>query len=558
MIKSRSTCEGWGNAVKPTKREAVTVKPVYQTGCDVVIPYCQTNLQWLKTSVESILNQAGSECIVHLIADGFDLPDDPALEYAHNSRVRLYRNKTTIGPYRSLNRIFDRLETPYIAVQDSDDIAMPHRIAHSIEALKNGEIYGGAMRQFVSHENRDEESLRRLKATPIHKSGHNKWRLCPEGNVINGTLVMRKDAYQRLNGFAPLMGSADLELATRAHRAGCKVITDDEIVGLRRLHSASLSHGPTHGDKTASRKAAHEKIKQSYEAMVPGCDFKKFGSLNTERFESHLTQPVKSKKIALENLEIHVSHACNLSCEQCTHYSNFKHKGMITPEEADQQMGLWSGRLLPKWFSLLGGEPTLNPKLGEICMIAKQHWPHSVIQLVTNGFNLHRHPDLPDILESTGIRLEISIHHESEEYQKRLEPVRELIKKWQSSHYLKVNWRSSSSRWRRSYQGHGSSMLPYDDQQPEKSWDVCNSKWCPQIHEGKLWKCPQTAYLSMQADKVGLKDIEAWKPYLAYQPLESGCSMDELREFVNRKVESCCGMCPANPKLFQLPSPLRG
>ncbi len=377
-------CKHWNepaipNPVRRVEPEPVrTAKPVAQAKsspassepitCDVVIPYCQANLQWLSAAVDSILNQAGSKCVVHLITDGFDVKDDPALLYKDHPQVRLYRNEKSIGPYRTLNRIFDRLETDYIAIQDSDDIALPHRIEHSIKTLqsKGGEIYGGAMRQFVSHEASDEKSLQRLKATPIHRSGHKKWKLCPEGNVINGTLVVCKDTYQRMNGFADLMGSADLEFATRAHRAGCKIITDDEVVGLRRLHSESLSHGPTHGDKTASRIAAHEKIAESYKSMVPGCDFRKFGSLRTIRYWSHLTRPVDDK-IAMENLEIHVSHACNLACEQCSHYSNYNHKGMLTPEEADRQMGLWSGRLLPRWFSLLGGEPTLNPALGEIC-----------------------------------------------------------------------------------------------------------------------------------------------------------------------------------------------
>lgn len=558
LVKTRATCEGWGNAPKPkppAKAPQLEPAAVDDIRCDVVIPYCQKNLQWLAAAVDSILNQAEAECIVHLIADGFTVPDDPAEQYANHPQVRLYRNEKTIGPYRTMNRLFDRLETDFIAVQDSDDIAMPHRIAHSIEKLRNGDVYGGAMRQFVSHEARDEESLRRLSVTPVHTSGHSKWRLCPNGNILNGTLVMRKTAYQRLNGFADLMGSGDLEFATRCHRSGATVVTDDEIVGLRRLHSESLSHGSIHGDKTASRNAAHETIQQYYEIMVPGCDFRQFGSLSKERYERHRTKPV-GNLIEMENLELHVSHACNLACQQCTHFSNFNHKGMISPEEADKQMGFWSDRLLPRYFSLLGGEPTLNPQLCEIVRLARKHFPHSKLQLVTNGFNLQRHPELPAVLEETGCNLEISVHHDSAEYQAKLDPVKQLVADWENAHALRVNWRTSSSRWKRAYKGHGATMMPYEDNQPEQSWKACGSKWCPQIHDGKLWKCPQMAYLSMQAQKHGLN--EAWNPYLAYTPLEPTCTTEELREFVNRKSESCCGMCPANPELFQLPSPLKG
>ena len=226
----------------------------------------------------------------------------------------------------------------------------------------------------------------------------------------------------------------------------------------------------------------------------------------------------------MQNLELHVSHACNLACQQCSHFSNFNHKGMITPEEADRQMGLWSGRLLPHYFSLLGGEPTLNPQLIEIIRISRRHFPHSLLQLVTNGFNLHRHPELPSVLEEAGCFLEISIHHDSEEYQKRLEPVQQLVASWQRTHTLKVNWRTSNTRWRRAYRGHGATMLPYEDNHPERSWETCSSKWCPQIHDGKLWKCPQMAYLSMQAAKYELND--AWNPYLKYTPLGPTCTTE--------------------------------
>ena len=287
----------------------------------------------------------------------------------------------------------------------------------------------------------------------------------------------------------------------------------------------------------------------------PGCDFRQFGSLSKERYERHRTKPV-GNLVEMENLELHVSHACNLACQQCTHFSNFNHKGMISPEDADKQMGLWSDRLLPRYFSLLGGEPTLNPQLCEITRLARKHFPHSRLQLVTNGFNLQRHPELPAVLEETGCNLEISVHHDSAEYQAKLDPVKQLVADWENAHALRVNWRTSSSRWKRAYKGHGATMMPYEDNQPEQSWKACGSKWCPQIHDGQLWKCPQMAYLSMQAQKHGLN--EAWNPYLASTPLEPTCTTEELREFVNRKSESCCGMCPANPELFELPSPLRG
>jgi len=47
----------------------------------------------------------------------------------------------------------------------------------------------------------------------------------------------------------------------------------------------------------------------------------------------------------------------------------------------------------------------------------------------------------------------------------------------------------------------------------------------------------------MQDRKFGLGD--EWPPYLEFQPLTAGDV--ERREFVGRRAEGACGMCPINP-----------
>ena len=81
--------------------------------------------------------------------------------------------------------------------------------------------------------------------------------------------------------------------------------------------------------------------------------------------------------VVLHNLELHLSHACNLRCINCSHFSDLNLKGFLSVQTADDWMGLWSGRLRPHRFTLLGGEPTLNPDLSSIVRLARRHWPAS-------------------------------------------------------------------------------------------------------------------------------------------------------------------------------------
>lgn len=258
--------------------------------------------------------------------------------------------------------------------------------------------------------------------------------------------------------------------------------------------------------------------------------------------------------IDIVNLEIHVAHSCNLFCSQCTHYSNFSHKGILSAAEAHRQMGLWSDRISPRMFSMLGGEPAVNKELCDIIQIARSHWSNKM-QLVSNGFLLKNHPDLPQVLFDMDCNLEISVHHNSEEYQEKFKPVREMLMEWQEKYGINLNIRQSVDRWTRTYQGSGPDMQPYNDRKPEQSWQICRAKWCPQILDGKIYKCPQLAYLPMQLEKMGI--TQGWENYLMYKPIESDCTYKELEEFLSRKAEYYCNMCPASPELFQLESPLR-
>lgn len=259
--------------------------------------------------------------------------------------------------------------------------------------------------------------------------------------------------------------------------------------------------------------------------------------------------------IKIRNLEIHVAHSCNLFCNQCTHFSNYSHKGIMSAEQANYEMGLWSYRIDPTVFSLLGGEPAVNKELCKIIRIARSHWKNKM-QLVSNGFLLKNHPDLPQTLRDTDCNLEISIHHNGEEYQEKFKPVEEMLLTWKDRYGINLNIRRSVDRWTRTYHGYGKEMRPYNDGNQRKSWEICRAKWCPQIHEGKIWKCPQMAYLPMQLEKVGLSEHPEWATYLKYKPIGPDCTYEELEEFLNREDESCCKMCPAKYEYFNLSNPM--
>jgi len=74
-------------------------------------------------------------------------------------------------------------------------------------------------------------------------------------------------------------------------------------------------------------------------------------------------------------LEFHVSHACNFSCDGCSHFSNYKHAELASPKDLRRQHALWNTRIFPERMILLGGEPLLNKKIYRILIDTRRAWP---------------------------------------------------------------------------------------------------------------------------------------------------------------------------------------
>ena len=266
--------------------------------------------------------------------------------------------------------------------------------------------------------------------------------------------------------------------------------------------------------------------------------------------------------LTINQLECHICHACNLTCEGCSDFTNHGHSEIIPPDTLEKWFSLWNERIYQKTFALLGGEPLLNPNLIEILYLTQRMWPRRTgdsLELVTNGLLIHKWPNLGKILKDTNFRLSISIHGSSDniEYKKRMKKNLDVVNRWIGEYKTKVSMEPSVGNWRKIYKGFGTTSEPYEDGNQEESWDNCHCEQdCFQLHEKNLYKCPPIAYLPLQKKKYGSLLSEKWDPYLKYIPLTPDCSDDEIVEFFNRKCESVCGMCPKNVITFKKNDPL--
>jgi glycosyltransferase involved in cell wall biosynthesis len=102
----------------------------------------------------------------------------------------------------------------WIATTDADSSVAPDWLLVQLEALRSGvDVLLGTVRPVMS--DLDEAGQRRWLET--HPPGH------LPGNVHGANLGVRLDAYARLGGFAALAEHEDVDLVSRARRAGYDV-----------------------------------------------------------------------------------------------------------------------------------------------------------------------------------------------------------------------------------------------------------------------------------------------------------------------------------------------
>ncbi len=196
-----------------------------------------------------------------------------------------HRNRTNLGPIARSTRSAAHFQTPYFALQDSDDIAHPHRIWKSIRALEqsSADIFASAMQRFRDESEPEPDLI--YSTTPTNQS----WA------ILNGTMTLRTHFFRNLNGFADLFCGADSEFIIRAYQAGGKFIISREPLVQRRLHAGSLTQSPLTGFKHAPAGSATQAWESDYRRSVRreierrrlrflkgDCDWQSYGCLNPE------------------------------------------------------------------------------------------------------------------------------------------------------------------------------------------------------------------------------------------------------------------------------------
>jgi hypothetical protein len=253
--------------------------------------------------------------------------------------------------------------------------------------------------------------------------------------------------------------------------------------------------------------------------------------------------------ISIPRLEYHVTNTCNLSCQNCNHYTNVLKGRTKQPQDLDEHLGAWVKYLDIADFNLMGGEPFINRSLLSFCEIARKHLSHSNIVIFTNGLLLSKLPNPDDYgrqLAEHSIQVKVTQHSIQPDYMVELTKSLDVLQSWQKRYGVKFTIKDGVSLWTIRYRDNNDGTIsPFNDRQFQKSWEICTCRNSPQLVGDRIYKCPQLAYLpDMKSAKMTTVEFE---PYLAYEPISHKDSVEKIELFFakNFQPETFCGMCPS-------------
>jgi glycosyltransferase involved in cell wall biosynthesis len=109
----------------------------------VLMPVYNTNPEYLRTAIESILNQTFDDFEFLILNDSPENTklEDLILSYK-DKRIIYIKNKHNIGLSASRNKLIDLAQGEYLAVFDHDDISYPNRLEKQVAVLNNNPYIG--------------------------------------------------------------------------------------------------------------------------------------------------------------------------------------------------------------------------------------------------------------------------------------------------------------------------------------------------------------------------------------------------------------------------------
>lgn len=238
------------------------------------------------------------------------------------------------------------------------------------------------------------------------------------------------------------------------------------------------------------------------------------------------------KRSLIEHLDYHLVDHCNLNCTCCSTYSPLADKVFADPQDFRrdlERLRTIVGDSVLR-LHLLGGEPLLHPDVEEFVRIARSVFSDARIDVTTNGLLV---ADMPDsfwtAMRECSVDLKYTRYPVKLDYDAMVEFAREKgVFAFSAGEGTIKCFRRIPLNAKGVFNIHQTYLqCPYID--------------CPQLRDGKLYRCPASAYSDIlnkameEADQIGRFHVTR-RDYLDLEQIDSS---EEVFEFLSGAIPFC-------------------
>jgi hypothetical protein len=266
-------------------------------------------------------------------------------------------------------------------------------------------------------------------------------------------------------------------------------------------------------------------------------------------------------KKLVPKVEFYITNICNLTCDHCNRFNNYKFKGWQRWDDLEDIYSRWAELIDIDHRVLLGGEPLLNPDFIKWCRGLKQVWKGlGATEVITNGYRLNHVPGLYDLAQAGILFLRVTLHNSNEKdflfneiktFLQEPITIEEDAERWIFTDRLGVrielvleNQFAESAIKRNSL-----NQLTLHQSDPAKAHEICCMAHNGTVHfiHGKIYKCGPAA-LFEEFDQQYPFDISDKDRILlsSYKPLTVDNFEEYQEEFfgnLNNHIAQC-KFCP--------------
>lgn len=132
----------------------------------------------------------------------------------------------------------------------------------------------------------------------------------------------------------------------------------------------------------------------------------------------------------IENVNYHITDRCNLKCASCGSFCPLISDNAedLSMEQIEKDLSALSKyKEYIKRITILGGEPTLHPKLNEILYLTRKLFPDNVLHLTTNCTTWNKFEQWKDAIIENDFYLTLSSYPYCESYKENIQYIINLI-----------------------------------------------------------------------------------------------------------------------------------